>query len=84
MSDELLARKGAPQPRERTWRIPCFVVDRRFRRHGVAGVALHAAMRACRNGDQAAGAQLAGNARIVAERFSSGGWRDLLTSMAAR
>jgi hypothetical protein len=49
-----------------------------------AGAALHAAMRACRRGDRAAVAQMAGNARIVAERFGSAGWRDLLTSMAAR
>jgi hypothetical protein len=49
-----------------------------------AGAALHAAMRACRDGDPAAVAEMAGNARIVAERFGSGGWRDLLTSMAAR
>src|SRR5262249_37673351 len=35
-SDELIARKGAPRPQERTWRITCFVVDRRFRRQGVA------------------------------------------------
>jgi len=49
-----------------------------------AGAALHAAMRACRRNDPAAVAELSGNARIVAQRFGSGGWRDLLISMAAR
>ena len=49
-----------------------------------AGAALQAAMRARRLGDPEAVAALAGNARIVAERFSSGGWRDLLTSMETR
>jgi GNAT superfamily N-acetyltransferase len=47
-SDELLARKGAPQPRERSWRITCFVVDRRFRRKGVAAIALHTALESIR------------------------------------
>jgi len=27
---------------------------------------------------------MAGSARIAAERFGSGGWRDLMTSMAVR
>ena len=48
-SDELLARMGAPQPEERGWRITCFVVDRRFRRKGVAGIALHAALASIRH-----------------------------------
>jgi GNAT superfamily N-acetyltransferase len=47
-SDELLAQMGAPQPEERAWRITCFVVDRRFRRKGVAGTALHAALESIR------------------------------------
>jgi hypothetical protein len=49
-----------------------------------AGTALHAAMRARRHGDPDAAAAMAGNAGIVAERFGAAGWRDLLTSMAAR
>ena len=48
-SDELLARNGAPQPRSRTWRITCFVVDRRFRRKGVARLALRAALESIRH-----------------------------------
>jgi GNAT superfamily N-acetyltransferase len=48
-SDELLARMGVPQPEERAWRITCFVVYRRFRRKGVAGTALHAALETIRH-----------------------------------
>ncbi len=47
-----------------------------------ASTALYAAMRACRHGDRESVAAMAGNARIVAERFSADGWRDLLNSMA--
>ncbi len=47
-SDELLTRMGAPEPEERAWRITCFVVDRRHRRQGVAGLALHAALESIR------------------------------------
>jgi hypothetical protein len=49
-----------------------------------AAGALDAAMRACRRGDPQAAAAMAGNARIVTERFGSGGWRELLASMAAQ
>jgi ribosomal protein S18 acetylase RimI-like enzyme len=34
----------APAAREQLWRIPCFVVDKRYRRQGIAGAALKAAM----------------------------------------
>ena len=47
-SDELLARKGTPDPGEPVWRITCFVVSRRHRRKGVAAVALHAALESIR------------------------------------
>lgn len=47
-SDELIEPKGAPRPRERTWRITCFAVDRRFPRKGVAAGALHAALESIR------------------------------------
>jgi GNAT superfamily N-acetyltransferase len=45
---ELLARthSNATQP---AWRVTCFVVDRRFRRSGVAGLALRAALESIRN-----------------------------------
>ena len=33
-----------PADRKRLWRIPCFVVDKRFRRQGIAGLALKAAL----------------------------------------
>jgi glycosyltransferase involved in cell wall biosynthesis len=49
-----------------------------------AAAQLHEAMRARRRGDPRAAAALAGNAAIVAERFGSGGWRELLASMAAQ
>jgi GNAT superfamily N-acetyltransferase len=40
-------RELAPQhDDERLWRITCFVVDKRYRRRGVASVALRAALRA--------------------------------------
>src|SRR5204863_2588355 len=48
-SDELLARKRAPRDSERAWRITCFVVDKRFRRKGVAAIALHAALESIRH-----------------------------------
>ncbi|MGI0148219.1 MAG: GNAT family N-acetyltransferase, partial [Thermoplasmata archaeon] len=34
---------------ERLWRITCFVVDKRYRKRGVASVALRAALEAIRN-----------------------------------
>ncbi len=40
-----LATEGAPS---RLWRITCFVVDRRFRKRGVASIALKAALEAIR------------------------------------
>jgi len=43
-SDELVAHMGAPEAEEPVWRITCFVVDKRYRRKGVAGIALHAAL----------------------------------------
>ncbi|HEY1618694.1 MAG TPA: hypothetical protein VGG25_13820 [Streptosporangiaceae bacterium] len=49
-----------------------------------AAAALRAAMCAIRRGDAGAAGAMAANARIVAERFGDGGWRHLLTSMAAR
>jgi len=37
---------GSPRP---LWRITCFVVDKRYRRNGIAGVALQAALEAIGN-----------------------------------
>ena len=47
-SDELVGRMGAPELQERVWRITCFVVDKRQRRKGVAGLALRAALESIR------------------------------------
>lgn len=41
-----LAHEGS---RKKFWRIPCFVVDKKYRRRGVAGLALKAALEAIRN-----------------------------------
>jgi GNAT superfamily N-acetyltransferase len=51
--DELggpIGRPPAPIPSERTqlWRVTCFVVDRKHRRQGVAGLALRAALESIR------------------------------------
>ena len=37
-------RKLAPKASQKLWRIPCFVVDKKFRRRGVAAAALQAAL----------------------------------------
>ena len=43
-------RKAAPKGGiERLWRITCFVVDKKYRRRGVASAALEAALEAIRN-----------------------------------
>lgn len=43
-------RSPAPEDgTERIWRITCFVVDRKYRRRGVASAALEAALEAIRN-----------------------------------
>lgn len=47
-TDELHGRRQDPETARPTWRITCFVVDRRYRRRGVAGVALDAALEAIR------------------------------------
>lgn len=41
-------RISAPCGGERLWRVTCFVVDKRYRRRGVAGTALGAALEAIR------------------------------------
>jgi GNAT superfamily N-acetyltransferase len=50
--DELHGSRQAdatrPEISERLWRVTCFVVDRKHRRSGVAGLALHAALEAIR------------------------------------
>jgi len=45
-SDELHAMRGAPpaDSTQRLWRVTCFVVDLKYRRQGVAGLALRAAL----------------------------------------
>jgi GNAT superfamily N-acetyltransferase len=50
-SQELCGRSPAepPSSEQQVWRITCFVVDRKHRRKGVAGVALRAALEAIRN-----------------------------------
>jgi ribosomal protein S18 acetylase RimI-like enzyme len=45
---ELPFVQGAPDTSEGTWRITCFVTHKRFRRQGVARVALRAAIAAIR------------------------------------
>ena len=47
-SDELHGQMGSSEAEERVWRITCFVVDKRHRRKGVAGVALHATLESIR------------------------------------
>jgi GNAT superfamily N-acetyltransferase len=47
-SDELAGFLNSPREQTRLWRITCFVVDKRHRRRGVAGLALHAALDAIR------------------------------------
>lgn len=45
-------RRLAPQPgAKKLWRITCFVVDKKYRRRGIAGVALKAALEAIRKKD---------------------------------
>lgn len=47
-SDELVGFPNSPQEDRKRWRITCFVVQKKSRRRGVAGVALHAALDAIR------------------------------------
>lgn len=47
-ADELPARRDQGQPPANVWRITCFVVMRRQRRRGIAGIALRAALEAIR------------------------------------
>jgi GNAT superfamily N-acetyltransferase len=47
-TEELLGRRGA-HGEEPAWRVTCFVVDKRYRRSGVAGRALRAALESIRN-----------------------------------
>jgi GNAT superfamily N-acetyltransferase len=52
-SRQELHGRGQPEPTtaensERVWRVTCFVVDRKHRRNGVAGLALRAALEAIR------------------------------------
>jgi GNAT superfamily N-acetyltransferase len=44
IDDDPNYRGLAPQSSDRLWRIPCFVVDKRFRRQGIGSVALKAAL----------------------------------------
>ena len=44
IDDDSNYRGLAPADRDRLWRIPCFVVDKRFRRRGIGSVALKAAL----------------------------------------
>lgn len=44
IDDDPNYRGHAPADRERLWRIPCFVVDKRFRRQGIGNAALKAAL----------------------------------------
>jgi GNAT superfamily N-acetyltransferase len=47
-SDELVGFLNSPQQDRDLWRITCFVVHKKYRRKGVAGLALHAALDAIR------------------------------------
>jgi ribosomal protein S18 acetylase RimI-like enzyme len=44
IDDDPNYRRLAPANRERLWRITCFVVDKRYRRRGIGGFALKAAL----------------------------------------
>jgi GNAT superfamily N-acetyltransferase len=44
MDEDRNYRGLVPANRERLWRIPCFVVDKRLRRQGIGSVALEAAL----------------------------------------
>ncbi len=53
-SGEELHGRGRPEPTtaensQRVWRLTCFVVDKKHRRNGVAGLALRAALEAIQN-----------------------------------
>ena len=47
-SDELTGYLNSPPEDTRLWRITCFVVDKQYRRTGVASLALHGALDAIR------------------------------------